>query len=74
MHVNEEFHSLITDTTPFKRDDLSKDDLRIDNIFNLKPRAYRIEKTEKIWQALNELDKINIQFWTRDEWWFDELR
>ena len=74
VHVNEEFHSLITDTTPFKRDDLSKDDLRIDNIFNLKPRAYRIEKTEKIWQALNELDKINIQFWTRDEWWFDEFR
>ena len=73
VHVDEIYQSLVTETTPFKRDDLSKNDLDVDNIYNVKPRSYRIERTDKVYSALNELDGLSLQFYVgNDEWWSEE--
>jgi len=73
VHVDEAFQNLVTETTPFKRDDLSKDALGVDNIYNVKPRAYRIERTDKVFSALNDLDGLALQFYVgNDEWWSQE--
>jgi hypothetical protein len=73
VHVDESYQSLVTDTTPFKRDDLGKDDLNVDNIYNVKPRSYRIERTDKVFSALNDLDGLSLQFYVgNDEWWSQE--
>ena len=73
VHVDEAYQSLVTETTPFKRDDLSKDALGVDNVYNVKPRAYRIERTDKVFSALNDLDGLSLQFYVgNDEWWSEE--
>ena len=73
VHVDEAYQSLVTDTTPFKRDDLGKNDLGVDNVYNVKPRAYRIERTDKVFSALNDLDGLALQFYVgNDEWWSQE--
>ena len=73
VHVDEAYQSLVTETTPFKRDDLSKDALGVDNVYNVKPRAYRIERTDKVFSALNDLDGLSLQFYVgNDEWWSQE--
>ena len=73
VHVDEAYQSLVTETTPFKRDDLGKNDLGVDNVYNVKPRAYRIERTDKVFSALNDLDGLSLQFYVgNDEWWSQE--
>ncbi len=75
VHVDESYQNLVTDTTPFKRDDLSKNDLNVDNIYNVKPRSYRIERTDKVYSALNDLDGLSLQFYVgNDEWWSEEYK
>ena len=45
----------------------------VDNVYNVKPRAYRIERTDKVFSALNDLDGLSLQFYVgNDEWWSQE--
>jgi len=73
VHVDESYQQYVTDTTEFKRDDVASTALGADDIYNVKPRAYRIEKIEKTFQPLDDLNAISLNFWTRDEWWYDEF-
>ena len=73
VHVDDQFQNLVTNTTEFKRDDLSSNALGADNIYNVNPRPYRIERTDKVYNALNDLDGLALQFYVgNDEWWSAE--
>ena len=72
VHVQDEFQDKVTDTTQWVKDDGSdvSDTL---TTFNVIPRKLMVEKREKKFLPLNDLDGLGLNFWTNDSWWSDEF-
>lgn len=71
VHVDNEYQNYVTDTTDWVRED---DNSETPATYNVKPRKLMIEKREKKFLALDELDGLDLNFWTNDSYWSDELQ
>jgi len=71
VHVEDEYQEYVDDSTSWKRED---DNAEIPSIYNVIPRKLVVEKREKKYLALNELDGLNLNFWTNDSHWSEEFQ
>ena len=73
VHVDDVYQQYVTDETQWLKDDGS-DDSDTPATFKVIPRKLVVEKREKTFLALNEIDGLNLNFWTNDSWWSDEFQ
>ena len=70
--VDDVYQPYITETTEWQRDDNNgNDDL---SKYNLKAKTIEVNKREKSFSALNDLDGVGFRFWVNDSWWSDEYQ
>ena len=68
--VDDVYQPYITETTEWLRDDNNgSDDL---SKYNLKSKTIEVNKREKSFLALDELDGVGFRFWVNDSYWSDE--
>jgi len=70
VHVDEAYQSYVTDSTSWTREGDNSD---TPTTYNTKPRKLTIEKREKKFQALDELDGLSLNMWFNDSHWSDEF-
>ena len=70
VSVDGVYQNYITDTTSWTRDGDNSD---TPVTYNTKPRKLSIEKREKTFQALNEIDGLSLNMWFNDSYWSDEF-
>ena len=70
VHVDENYQSLVDDSTEWVRED---DNSETPTKYNVTARKLVVEKREKKFEALNDLDSLSLNFWTNDSHWSDEF-
>ena len=75
-HFDEEYEPYVDENTEWVRDDWRDDNSAEteQEKYTLKVKGIEIDKREKSYMALNELDSIGFRFWVNDEWWSDEFQ
>ena len=71
--VDDEYQQYITDATEWVRDDDTADSENQAK-FKLKVKTIEIDKREKSFMALNDLDSTSFRFWVNDSYWSDEYQ
>jgi len=65
VHVDPSYQELVDDNTEWVRED---DNSENPTKYNVKGRKLVVEKRVKNFLALNELDGLNLNFWTNDSY------
>ena len=71
VHVDDNYQDLVNDSTVWQRED---DNSETPSTYNVLPRKLMVEKKEKSFLSLNELDGLNLNFWTNDSYWSEEFQ
>jgi|TARA_B110000881_G_scaffold183243_1_gene170375 hypothetical protein len=71
VHVDPDYQDLVDDNTEWVRED---DNSETPAKYNVKNRKLVVEKREKNFLALDELDGLNLNFWTNDSYWSEEFQ
>ena len=70
--VDDEYQPYVTETTEWTRD--GQRDSSADSKYNLKVKTIEVDKREKTFSSLNNLDGIGFRFWVNDSHWTDEYQ
>jgi len=70
VHVDENYQSYVDDSTEWVRED---DNSENPTKYNVTGRKLVVEKREKKYEALNDLDGLSLNFWTNDSHWSEEF-
>ena len=75
-HFDEEYEPYVDESTEWVRDDWSNSNSgdTEQEKYTLKVKGIEIDKREKSYISLNELDATSFRFWVNDEWWSDEFQ
>lgn len=71
--VEDEYRPYINESTEWVRDD-DTSETETQAKYKLKVRNLEIDKREKSFLALNELDGVGFRFWVNDSYWSDEYQ
>ena len=70
VHVDDNYQDVIDDSTEWVREG---DNSETPSKYSVTARKLVVEKREKKYEALNDLDGLNLNFWTNDSYWSDEF-
>ena len=70
VHVDDNYQDLVTDSTVWQRED---DNSETPANYNVTERKLVVEKNEKKFEALDNLDGLNLNIWTNDSHWSEEF-